>query len=125
MRRALLPFSVALLFTLASCNSPGPVAPPENVTYADVQAVFDAHCVECHGDDDPEGDLVLLNRASLMKGGEDGPVIVAGNPDRSRLNRMVEWRQKPYMPFVKKGRKKKLPADAIAILRAWVADGAR
>lgn len=49
-------------------------------------------CVECHTPEHkdergrtrrPKGDLVITNKADFLKGGENGPVIVAGKPEES------------------------------------------
>lgn len=53
---------------------------------ADVQPIFKARCVNCHGG--AEG-LYLDSYANVMRGGEHGPVIVPGNPAGSLLIQRV------------------------------------
>src|ERR1041384_2815587 len=43
---------------------------PSLVDFAQVQALFDKHCIECHESKDPEAKLVLESFESLMQGGE-------------------------------------------------------
>ena len=52
---------------------------------ARVRPVLVAKCLDCHGEEQPEGGLRLTSRASLLKGGLGGPVVVEGQPERSRL----------------------------------------
>jgi mono/diheme cytochrome c family protein len=88
-----------------------------------VNPILDANCVACHGDSKVKGGLRLDSYASLMKGGQDGPVIVAGKPDNSVLLERVTLpaNHKEFMPA--EGRPPLKDAD-IAILRAWIAQGA-
>ena len=39
----------------------------------------------CHGEGKSKGGLRMDSYDLLMKGGKDGPVIVAGNPEKSVL----------------------------------------
>jgi len=44
---------------------------------------FTKHCLECHEAKDPEANLVLENFESLMKGSENGQVLVPGRAPRA------------------------------------------
>ena len=55
-----------------------------------VSQIFAEHCLDCHSQDEPDGELVLETHASLSKGGESGPVIIPGKSAESLLVRMVE-----------------------------------
>jgi hypothetical protein len=54
----------------------------------------------------------------MLKGGEDGPVIVPGKPNKSPLFTMVERGDMPK-------RDKKLTREQVALIRAWIAAGAK
>ncbi len=57
-----------------------------------------------------------------MKGGKNGPAVVAGNADQSPLVQTMEGNKRP-MPPRKSPRK---PTEKeIALVRAWVAAGAK
>src|SRR6266849_3639546 len=56
------------------------------------------YCLECHNAEEAKGDLVLESLQSLSKGGKNGPVIVPGKPDESRLVLQPEGKAKPAMP---------------------------
>src|SRR5438067_11168226 len=60
--------------------------------YSAVDAIFSAHCLDCHAGQDPEGQLVLENFESLMKGGELGAALVPDKSAESLLVKMVEGR---------------------------------
>ena len=113
--RWLIPLLLALPLPAAAQSADKP-------TYAQVQAVFSKHCVSCHNAKDEEGELVLESYATLMKGGEDGPVVVAGKSDQSLLLKLIRREKKPYMPPPKKG--DKLSDAEIELIRAWIDAGA-
>lgn len=87
----------------------------------DVAPILAKHCLSCHGHEEPEGVLVLERHASLMKGGESGPAIVAGKSDASLLVRLIEGKAKGIMP---PGKRKKLDAAEIELIRKWIDAGA-
>src|SRR5215813_1385812 len=76
------------------------------------------YCLECHNAEDAKGGLVMDSYQNLLKGGDNGPVIAAGEPDQSRLVLLPEGKAKPPMP-PKKAKQPK-PSE-VAVLRAWVA----
>ena len=84
----------------------------------DVSPIFDRYCVRCHGPEHVHGGLRLDDYVSVLRGGDSGPVVIAGDPEGSLLIAKVERRNRPPMPP-----RRKLPAAAIAKLRAWVASG--
>src|SRR5574341_1477934 len=76
----------------------------------DVQPIFDARCITCHGG--TQG-LYLNSYEHVMAGGWHGAIVVPGNPDASRLIRYV---QSGYMPYGGPP----LTASQIALLITWV-----
>src|SRR5262249_3587856 len=80
------------------------------------------YCVECHNGNKLKAGLDLETYQSLMEGADSGPVLVAGKPDESKMVRMVEHKDDPFMP-PKKSRQPK--ATEIGVLRAWIAAGAK
>lgn len=86
----------------------------------DIQPIFKQHCLECHGAK-LEGGLRLDSRARALAGGDSGqPAIIAGDPGKSRLIRLVRGEGKVRMPF----KKEPLPTQQIDQLVRWVAQGA-
>jgi uncharacterized membrane protein len=88
-----------------------------------IDPIFDANCVTCHGEEKVKGGLRLDSYASLMEGGKDGPVIVAGKPDQSLLLKRVTL-PPDHKHFMPAEGKPPLKPEEIAWIRAWVLDGA-
>ena len=87
---------------------------------ANIRPVLVDTCGECHADD-PEGDLRTDSRAALLKGGETGPAIVPGDPEKSLLIHAI--RRDDGFPKMPK-KKAKLPDATIAAFVEWVKQGA-
>ena len=80
------------------------------------------HCYECHSAEAKEigGKLLLDHREGVLKGGDTGPAIEPGKPDKSLLITAIRY-DDAELQMPPKG---KLPATAIADLEAWVKLGA-
>ncbi len=64
--------------------------PDSVVVFADlVQPVLEQKCFACHNDSKQNGGLQMNNHEALMKGGDNGKVIAAGNATGSELFRRV------------------------------------
>jgi len=111
-----------LLLTLF-VSAPGAILAQQPPSYSkEVRPFLARFCLECHDSGTAKGDLDLETFQGLMKGGKNGPVLIPGKPDESRFVLLPEGKAKPNMP----PRKAKQPkAEEIAILRAWVAAGAK
>jgi WD40 repeat protein len=114
-------FVLAILVFFAA-----PFSRAASADYESVHVIFEKHCLDCHGLDDPEANLVLENFDTLMKGGENGASIVPGKSGESLLVKMVEGNverdgKKLIMPPKKK---KKLEPAEIATIKAWIDAGA-
>ncbi|HEY7154558.1 MAG TPA: c-type cytochrome domain-containing protein [Gemmataceae bacterium] len=95
----------------------------EPASYAkQIQPFFTRYCSECHNSDEPKGGLNLETYKALREGGDDGVVLTPGKADASRIVRLVEHKEKPFMP----PKKAKQPrSEEIALLRAWIDAGAK
>ena len=88
-----------------------------------IRPVLANHCYKCHSTtgEKVKGGLLLDSREALLKGGDSGPAIVPGNPEKSLLIKAVRYTdQELQMP--PKG--EKLSDQQIADLTAWVRMGA-
>lgn len=87
-----------------------------------IRPIFAENCYACHSAAEKiKGGLRLDLPSALLKGGENGPVIVPGDPDASRLIQAVRYTDEELqMP----PKNKQLPADRIALLETWVKLGA-
>jgi hypothetical protein len=85
-----------------------------------VRPILVEKCQKCHGSERQKGGLRLDSREAAFKGGETGPVIVAGHPEKSELVRAVNYEADGFqMPPTGK-----LDADSITVLSDWVRLGA-
>ena len=88
----------------------------------EIRPVLVTKCYGCHSSKSksPMGGLVLDTKNGLKKGGNGGPVLVAGDPASSRLFKALTYNQTELrMPPTGK-----LPDDKIAAFEKWIAAGA-
>lgn len=98
--------------------TPGPTVDLANVSFQDhVLPIFEQHCTECHGQEEPEEGLRLTSYDEVMAGSWNGSVIEPGDAENSYL---VEQVVRGRMP--KRG--PKLTPAEIDIITAWVEAGA-
>src|SRR2546427_4446805 len=92
----------------------------EKITYQDhVLPLIENNCGKCHNPDKKKGDLDLTSYSGALKGGGSGPVVVAGNPDSSKLWKAITHAEDPTMP----PNKPKLPDKELEGFRKWIAGG--
>ncbi len=85
-----------------------------------VRPLLIEHCYECHSADEADGGLALDSRGGARQGGDSGPAIIPGDPDKSLLIDAVRYTNHDLqMPPQNRLR----PAD-VAVLEKWVAGGA-
>ncbi len=84
-----------------------------------VRPVLAEHCYSCHGEKKQSSGLRLDRKADLLKGSDGGPVIVAGQPEKSPLILAIRQSGELKMPP-----KSKLSDAAIEALATWVKMGA-
>jgi uncharacterized membrane protein len=80
-------------------------------------------CASCHNEDKQESSLVLTSYAGVMRGGESGRVVVAGNTDLSELLRRISLPHDDDELMPAEG-KTPLTAEQVEIIRWWIAVGA-
>jgi len=93
---------------------------PEAIEYFEkqVRPVLAESCWECHGPKKQEAGLRLDSRAAVLRGGDSGAVVAAGNPESSRLMAAVERVGDLKMPPATA-----LPGTAVDALRRWIGMG--
>lgn len=111
----------AMASVAAGPMAQGPPASPEAIEFFEkqVRPVLAEQCYSCHGEKMQMAGLRLDSRAAVLKGSDAGPVLVPGDPEKSRLIQVVRYDGKVKMPPMGK-----LPAAAIEQLSAWVKMGA-
>lgn len=119
---------------LAELKSDGgkePDAPPVMITKAtgnekvsfvrDIAPTIVNLCTGCHRGNDPNSGLNVETFENLMRGGDSGRVIIAGNLDGSRLWQLVGAGEQPRMPQGQARITRKFHAD----LKTWIEEGAK
>ena len=86
-----------------------------------IEPLLQTHCFECHSHGKKiKAGLALDSKSGWQTGGDSGPAIVPGHPDKSLLIKMINWIDEDHqMPP-----KKKLSDDDIQLLEKWVNEGA-
>ena len=126
---AVLAFSALFVFTRAA-DMPAGHPTPVKISPADLQffeskirPLLAEKCYKCHSKegDKVRGGLLLDTRESVLHGGNTGPALVAGNPDKSLLIQAVRYKDED-LQMPPKG--EKLSDQQIADLTEWVRRGA-
>lgn len=86
-----------------------------------IRPVLVQHCYECHAADSKivRGGLLLDTRDALLKGGDSGPGLVAGQPENSLLIQALYYDSLQMPPAGK------LPDTVIADFKEWIQRGAQ
>ena len=116
------PFLICVL-VLAGAGLCAAAPGAEPTTYEEqVAPLLKKYCADCHNPADREGELVLNRYDAILRGGEHGAVIAAGDSQRSRLIQVLSGKSKPAMP--PEDNERPTPAE-IALLAAWIDAGAK
>ncbi|HTD67277.1 MAG TPA: PSD1 and planctomycete cytochrome C domain-containing protein, partial [Candidatus Limnocylindria bacterium] len=88
-----------------------------------IRPVLANNCYKCHSTkaEKVKGGLLLDSREALLKGGDSGEAIVAGDPEKSLLIKAVRYSD-PDLQMPPKG--EKLSEQQVADLTAWIRMGA-
>ncbi len=111
------PFNLflAISFVVAAHSCSGGVADSSSLWVSTVQPLFDIQCVKCHGPIQQKGGLELDTPEMILKGGDDGMVIIPGDPAKSPLFLHLAADADPHMPP-----KKQLSEAEREAVRAWI-----
>lgn len=118
--------SITLAVLLALSIGRGRAAEPDAASVAffekQVRPLLVEHCHSCHSAkaNKTQGGLALDSREAILKGGDTGPAVVPGKPEKSLLVSAVHA-NKGELQMPPKG---KLRPPQIAALETWVRDGA-
>ena len=106
-----------------------PPAKKTNLTYAkDIKPLFEEYCVKCHGPEKQKGKYRVDTLEAALKGGSsEEAAVVPGKSDKSPMvhyiGYLVEEMEMP--PLDKEGKPQKLSDEKIALIRAWIDQGAK
>ncbi len=124
--------SVLLPFTLAYTAVAAPIEIAEIKRDTDVDfekeilPLFRRNCLACHSATEAQGDLVLETPAAILKGGSEGPAVIAGKSATSRLLILASHQKEPFMPPPDNDVKgKPLTPQELGLLKLWIDQGAK
>jgi hypothetical protein len=86
----------------------------------DIRPILTSSCIQCHARGRAKGGLQIDTRETLLRGGDSGPVVVAGQSQASLLIALVAGVD-PDEVMPRKG--SRLTAAQIGLLRAWIDQG--
>ncbi len=88
-----------------------------------IQPIFDQKCVSCHKPTKSKGDLVLADSSSVIQGGKNGRLFIAGQPELSLLWQRISLplSAEEHMP---PDGKPQLTQEEMETLRYWILSGA-
>jgi len=109
-----------LPLALAACGEP-------TVSFSqDVKPIFDQHCIECH-QPDAAGTLAsgfdMTSYEGLMKGINNFPMVIGGDPEGSNLLVLMEGRADPSISMPH-GQRDPVAKSDVQTIRAWIVQGA-
>src|SRR5262249_11865072 len=124
---------VVVLGALALLTSSAPAAPPpvpadhaekmarsQDLFAREVRPLLLDNCAKCHGGDKTRGGLDLTSREALLKGSDNGPVVIPFRAGQSRLYKLAAHLEDPHMP----PKSPRLKDGQLRLLAAWIDLGA-
>ncbi|MFO0895782.1 MAG: DUF1549 domain-containing protein, partial [Pirellulales bacterium] len=89
------------------------------MSFAPVEAIFEAKCLRCHQGAEPKGGLSLETAELARAGGDSGPAFEPQQADASLLVEMISG-DSPQMP----AQADPLTPAEVAAVKAWISAGA-
>lgn len=104
-----------------------PAASTAGIKYdKDIKPLITTSCLKCHSGDRPKGKYSVETLEGLVKGGEEGPGVKPGKSTESPLLLFAADAVKD-MQMPPKDKRDKFPAltkEQLAVVRAWIDQGA-
>ncbi len=110
------------VFDAAAAPAPMKEEAAGGVFASTIWPVLQERCVSCHGPEKQKGELRLDSPESIMKGGENGPIIVAGKPEESTFFKLTVLPADD--PDIMPAKGDPLTAEQTAAISAWILAGA-
>jgi hypothetical protein len=125
---ALMVSGSALAETKADLTKVPPASTKAGLTYAkDIKPLVEASCLKCHSGDKAKGRYSVETLEGLLKGGEAGAAVKPGKSTESPLLLLAAGAVKD-MEMPPPPKRDKFPAltkDQLALVRAWIDQGAK
>jgi len=92
----------------------------------EVLPVLRRNCLACHSATEAQSDLVLETPQTILKGGSEGPAVVAGKSGESLLLQLAAHQKDPVMPPADNDVKaKNLTPEELGLIKLWIDQGAQ
>lgn len=118
-------FALGLMFSPLLCSAAGVGTNAAGIEFFEskIRPLLLDNCYKCHSHQSVKvrGGLLLDTKDGLRRGGDSGPAIVPGHPEKSLLIKAVSYADND-LQMPPKGQK--LPEEQIQYLRAWIKMGA-
>ena len=113
--------TLAIPVALTCLNAQAPTQSAAIDFDRDIRPILAKNCYECHDARKQKAHLRLDSAAAVMKGSENGAIVIAGNSEKSPIvRRLLGLDGEDRMPKDEDA----LPAPQIALIRAWIDQGA-
>src|SRR6185436_16178424 len=92
----------------------------------EILPIFRRNCLACHSATEAESDLTLETPQTILKGGSEGPAVVAGKSAESLLLKLAARQKEPFMPPPDNDVKAKaLTPQELGLIKLWIDQGAK
>ncbi len=92
----------------------------------EVLPILRRNCLACHSSTKAESKLIMESPASILKGGDEGPGVVAGKPAESLVLLLASRQRESFMPPDDNNvGAKKLTSEELGLLQLWIEQGAK
>ncbi len=117
-----LSLAIASIATHRTIRAQESVQDPAAIEFFEksVRPLLVTHCYECHSGKERNGGLQVDYRDGLLGGGDSGPALQPGHPEKSLLIQAIHYKN----PDLKMPPKAALPPSDVAILERWISIGA-
>src|SRR4051812_33098767 len=91
--RILAPLTLTVLVAAPDASGKSPRDDAASVEWFEkkIRPILVGHCYACHSaDTKPAGELRVDDRNGLLTGGDNGPAVVPGDPEKSLLLRRIK-----------------------------------
>jgi WD40 repeat protein len=92
----------------------------------EILPIFRRNCLACHSATEAQSDLTLETPQTILKGGSEGPAVVAGKSAESLLLKLAARQKDPVMPPPNNDVKAKpLTSQELGLIKKWIDEGAK
>ncbi|WP_254506933.1 c-type cytochrome domain-containing protein [Anatilimnocola floriformis] len=92
----------------------------------EILPIFRRNCLACHSATEAQSDLTLETPQTILKGGSEGPAVVAGKGAESLLIKLAARQKEPVMPPPDNDVKAKpLTPQELGLIKKWIDEGAK